>query len=130
MISKIVVAFNDSPEALRALRAGIELARACKGELATASIPSDVTDDISFAIVVDPEDPNVVREVQRRALGELHKKGVIIGEGAWSSDDRFSRRRQRNTGDTPLSKKAPCRSSPDWVSSARLLFAPTAEFDL
>jgi nucleotide-binding universal stress UspA family protein len=80
MISKIVVASNDSPEAQRAHRAEIELARACKAELATVSIPSDLTAYTSFAIVVDPEAPNVIREVQRRTHGELHKKASRLAQ--------------------------------------------------
>ncbi|WP_433964632.1 universal stress protein [Tunturiibacter gelidiferens] len=80
MFSKIVVALNDLPESQRALRAGIELARACKAEFATVSILSDLPAYTSFAIVVDPEIPNVIREDQRRAHGELHEKASILAK--------------------------------------------------
>jgi nucleotide-binding universal stress UspA family protein len=80
MFSKIVVALNDLPESQRALRAGIELARACNAELATVSILSDLPAYTSFAIVVDPEIPNVIREDQRRAHGELHEKASILAK--------------------------------------------------
>jgi nucleotide-binding universal stress UspA family protein len=80
MFSKIVVALNDLPESQRALRAAIELARACNAELATVSILGDLPAYTSFAIVVDPECPNAMREGQRRAHGELHEKASLLAQ--------------------------------------------------
>ena len=80
MFSKIVVALNDLPESQRALRAGIELARASNAELATVSILGDLSAYASFAIVVDPDAPSAMREDQRRAHGELHEKASRLAQ--------------------------------------------------
>jgi len=74
MFSKIIVALNELPESQRALRAAIDLARACNAELATVSILGDLPAYTSFAIVVDPNAPNAMREGQRQAHGELHER--------------------------------------------------------
>jgi nucleotide-binding universal stress UspA family protein len=73
MFSKIVVALNDLPESQRALRAAIELARAWSAEIATVSILGDLPAYTSFAIVVDSNAPNAMRDGQHRAHGELHE---------------------------------------------------------
>jgi nucleotide-binding universal stress UspA family protein len=80
MFTKIVVALNDLPQSQRALRAGIDFAHACKAELATVSILSDLPAYTSFAIVVDPNAPNAMREGQRRALTELHEKASRLAQ--------------------------------------------------
>jgi Universal stress protein family len=80
MFTKIVVALNDLPESQRALRTAIELARASNAELATVSILGDLPAYTSFAIVVDPNAPNAMRESQRRAHGELHKKASLLAQ--------------------------------------------------
>jgi nucleotide-binding universal stress UspA family protein len=80
MFIRIVVALNDLPESQRALRAGIELARACESSLGTVPILSDLPAYTSFAIVVDPEAPNVIREGQRRVHGELHEKLSLLAQ--------------------------------------------------
>jgi nucleotide-binding universal stress UspA family protein len=74
MFSKIVVALNDLPESQRALRVAIELAQASHAEIATVSILGDLPAYTSFAIVVDPNAPNAMRDDQRRTHGELHEK--------------------------------------------------------
>jgi len=80
MFSKIVVALNDLPESQRALRAAIELARASNAELATVSILGDIPAYTSFAIVIDSNAPNAMREDQRRAHGELHEKASRLAQ--------------------------------------------------
>jgi nucleotide-binding universal stress UspA family protein len=81
MFSKIIVALNELPESQRALRAAIDLARVCNAELATVSILGDLPAYTSFAIVVDPNAPNAMREGQRRAHGELHERASqLAGE--------------------------------------------------
>jgi nucleotide-binding universal stress UspA family protein len=74
MFSKIVVALNDLPESQRALRAAIDFARTSGAELATVSILGDLPAYTSFAIVVDPDAPNSMKEDRRRAQAELHEK--------------------------------------------------------
>ena len=64
MFTKVVVALNDLPESQRALRTAIELARACNAELATVSILGDLPAYTSFAIVVDPNAPDAIKEEQ------------------------------------------------------------------
>jgi nucleotide-binding universal stress UspA family protein len=80
MFSKIVVALNDLPESQRALRAAIELARACNSELATVSILGDLPVYASFAIVVDPNAANSMRDDQRRIHDELHEKASRLAQ--------------------------------------------------
>ena len=80
MFSKIVVALNDLPESQRALRAGIELAHAYNAELATVSILGDLPAYTSFAIVVDPNAPDAIKEARRRAHGELHEKASQLAQ--------------------------------------------------
>ena len=80
MFSKIVVALNELPESQRALRTAIELARTCNAELATVSILGDIPAYTSFAVVVDPNAPNVMRGDQRRVHGELHEKASQLAQ--------------------------------------------------
>ena len=80
MFSKIVVALNELPESQRALRAGIDLASAYNAELATVSILGDLPAYASFAIVVDPGAPSTMKEGQRRAHDELHKKALLLAQ--------------------------------------------------
>jgi nucleotide-binding universal stress UspA family protein len=80
MFSKVVVALNDLPESQRALRTAIELARACNAELTTVSILGDLPSYASFAMVVDPNTPNAMKEVRRRAHGELHEKALLLAQ--------------------------------------------------
>jgi nucleotide-binding universal stress UspA family protein len=80
MFSKIVVALNDLPESQRALRAAIDLARASNAELATVSILGDLPVYTSFAIVVDPNAPDAMRDGQHRAHSELHEKASRLAQ--------------------------------------------------
>jgi nucleotide-binding universal stress UspA family protein len=80
MFSKIVVALNDLPESQRALRTAIELARATSAEIATVSILGDLPAYTTFAIVVDANAPNVLREGQRRIHAELHEKASRLAQ--------------------------------------------------
>ncbi|HEY6763698.1 MAG TPA: universal stress protein [Candidatus Sulfotelmatobacter sp.] len=81
MFTKIVIALNDLPESQRALRTAIELARACNAELATVFILGDLPAHTSFAIVVDPNAPNELKEDRRRAYSELHEKAALLAQG-------------------------------------------------
>jgi nucleotide-binding universal stress UspA family protein len=80
MFSKIVVALNELPESQRALRAAIELARACNAELATMSLLGVLPAYASFAVVVDPNAPNALRDGQRQAQNELHEKASRLAQ--------------------------------------------------
>lgn len=80
MFSKIAVALNELPESQRALRAAIELARTCSAELATVSFLGELPAYSSFAIVIDPNAPNAMREGLRRAHGELHEKASLLAQ--------------------------------------------------
>ena len=80
MFSKIVVALNELPESQRALRAAIDLARACNAELATVSILGDLPAYASFAIVVEPTAPSAMKDARRRAQGELHEKASRLAK--------------------------------------------------
>ncbi len=80
MFSKIAVALNELPESQRALRAAIDLARACNAELVTVSFLGDLPAYTSFAIVADPNAPNVMKDARRRVHGELHEKASLLAQ--------------------------------------------------
>jgi nucleotide-binding universal stress UspA family protein len=80
MFSKIVVALNDLPESQRALRTAIEFARVSNAELVTVSILRDLPAYTSFAIVVDPTAPDVMKEDQRKAQSELHERASLLAQ--------------------------------------------------
>jgi len=80
MFSKIAVALNELPESQRALRTAIELARICDAELATVSFLGDPPAFASFAVAVDPNAPNAMKEAQRRVHGELHEKASQLAQ--------------------------------------------------
>jgi nucleotide-binding universal stress UspA family protein len=80
MFSKIVVALNELPESQRALRAALDLARTCNAELATVSFLGDLPAYTSFAIVIDPNAPNAIRDDQRRIHGKLHEKASQLAQ--------------------------------------------------
>ena len=80
MFSRIVVGLNHLPESQRALRTAIDLARVCGAELATVSILGDLPAYTSFAIVVDPDAPNAMKEDLRRAHCELHERAAKLAQ--------------------------------------------------
>jgi nucleotide-binding universal stress UspA family protein len=80
MFSKIVVALNDLPESQRALRTAIDLARSLGATVATVSILGDLPAYTSFAIVVAPGAPAVMKEDRRRIQAELHEKAARLAE--------------------------------------------------
>ena len=105
MFSKIVVALNDLPESQRALRTAIELARACKAELATVSILGDLPAYTSFAIVVDPNAPNAMMEDRRQAHKEMHEKASLLAQEHGCSREGLDRRGAGGACDTSFSKE-------------------------
>jgi nucleotide-binding universal stress UspA family protein len=74
MFTKIVVTLNDLPESQHALPTAIERARACNAELETVSILGNLPVYTSFAILVDPNAPDEMKDDRRRAYNELHEK--------------------------------------------------------
>ena len=80
MFTKIVVALNDLPESQRALHAAIELARANNAELTTVSVLGELPTYTPFAVIVDPNTPNAMKEERRRAHGELHEKASLLAQ--------------------------------------------------
>jgi nucleotide-binding universal stress UspA family protein len=80
MFSKIAIALNKLPESQRALRAAIDLARICNAELATVSFLGDLPAYTSFAIVIDSNAPNAMKDAQRRAHSELHEAASRLAQ--------------------------------------------------
>jgi nucleotide-binding universal stress UspA family protein len=78
MFSKIVVALNDLPESLRALQTAIDIAASFKSSLATVSILGDLPAYTAFAIVVDPDAHEAIREARLRLHNELHGKAAEL----------------------------------------------------
>ncbi len=73
MFKKIAVAYNESPEAQRALTSAIQLARSLNAELATITVMADIPSYTAFASVADPSLPQVLNADRERFYDTLQK---------------------------------------------------------
>ena len=71
MFKKIVVAYNESPEAGRALVSAIHLARILGAELRVASVVQDLPAYTAYATAVDSSIPLTLREGRRQRYEQL-----------------------------------------------------------
>jgi nucleotide-binding universal stress UspA family protein len=86
MFRKIVVAYNDSHEAERALRAAIQLAKSLSAELHTVTVMTGLPAYTAFAGAADLSLPEMLRDdqakshgiLQERALGLAHESGIEL----------------------------------------------------
>jgi nucleotide-binding universal stress UspA family protein len=84
MFQKIVVAYNETPEAQRALRVGILLAKRLDAELQTVTAMVDLPGYTAYADAADPairhqlqEDlPKFYTEVQNKARAQIEGWGI------------------------------------------------------
>jgi hypothetical protein len=74
MFQKVVAAYNESPEAERALISAIRLTKIMNGELAAITVMADLPAYTAFASVGDPSLPHALR--QDRAAFYEHRRLV------------------------------------------------------
>ena len=74
MFRKIAVAYNESPEAQRALASAILLASSLSAELETITVMSEPPSYTAFASAADPSLPQLLREDRLEFYDALHDK--------------------------------------------------------
>jgi nucleotide-binding universal stress UspA family protein len=81
MFHRIVVAYNESPEAHRALAAGILLAKSLDAELQTITAVVDWPSYTAFAGAADPAIPRLLEDDRQKFYTELQNKAHAQVEG-------------------------------------------------
>lgn len=71
MFEKIVIAYNESPEASRALATAIHLAKLLGAELRVVSVVQDLPAYTTYATAVDSSIPNKLHEERAKRYEEL-----------------------------------------------------------
>jgi nucleotide-binding universal stress UspA family protein len=74
MFQKVVVAYNESPEAERALISAIRLTKIMNGELQTVTVMADLPAYTAFASVADFSLPQALREDREKFYEHLQEK--------------------------------------------------------
>ena len=80
MFRKIVVAYNPTPEAHRALVSATLLARSLDAELIAVTVMVDLPSYTAFAGVADPSLPRELDDDRLRAYAELQEKARVQAE--------------------------------------------------
>jgi len=75
---KIAVAYNESPEAKRALSSAILLAHSLGAELEAITVMKEFPSYTAFASAADPALPQVLRVDRARFYEELHEKARAL----------------------------------------------------
>jgi nucleotide-binding universal stress UspA family protein len=79
MFKKIVVAYNESHQAERALRAAIQLAKSLSAELHVVTVVTGLPSYTAFAEAVDSSLSQVLKEDQVKSHEVLHEKATRLG---------------------------------------------------
>jgi nucleotide-binding universal stress UspA family protein len=79
MFNKIVVAYNDSHESERALRAAIQLAKSLNAELHAVTVMTSLPAYTAFA-AVDSSLPHVLQEDQAKSHEVLQQKALKLAQ--------------------------------------------------
>ena len=79
---KIVVSYNESPEAQRAFASAISLAKALGAEVQTVTVMAELPSYTAFAGAADPSLPGVLREDRTRFYETLAEKARKTGVDA------------------------------------------------
>jgi nucleotide-binding universal stress UspA family protein len=80
MFQKIVVAYNESPVARRALVSGIELAKRLNAQIHIATIMADIPAYTAYAVAADPSLPNILNEDRRAFYQTLQLDVTTLAE--------------------------------------------------
>ena len=82
MYKKIVVAYNESPEAQRAFASAIQLAKSLNAELRTVTVMAELPSYTVYAGVADPALPRILHADRARfyeTLEEKSQRGTATG---------------------------------------------------
>jgi nucleotide-binding universal stress UspA family protein len=80
MFQKIVVAYNESPEAKRALASGMELAKSLNAQLHIVTVMADLPAYTAYAAAADPSIPNILDEDRRAFYLALQQNLTTLAE--------------------------------------------------
>ena len=80
MFKKIAVAFDESPEAARAFRSGLDLAKLAGAELTLITVIENLPAYISYVTAVAPDVPELLKEKRRAFYADLHRKAKKTAE--------------------------------------------------
>jgi nucleotide-binding universal stress UspA family protein len=78
MYRKIAVAYNESPEAERALGSAVQLAKALGAELMTITVAANASPYAAFAVAGDPSLPRVLAEDRAEHYEGLETKASVF----------------------------------------------------
>ena len=80
MFKKIAVAYNESPEAERALTSGIQLANTLGAELSTITVPTPLPAYTAFVTASGPSLSHVLMSDHENSYGVLERKASDIAQ--------------------------------------------------
>jgi nucleotide-binding universal stress UspA family protein len=80
MFQKIVVAYNESPVAKRALASGIELAKRLNAQLHIVTVMADLPAYTAYAAAADPSISNILDEDRRAFYHTLQQNLTTLAE--------------------------------------------------
>jgi nucleotide-binding universal stress UspA family protein len=78
MFHKIVAAYNESPEAERALISAIKLTKVMNGDLQTITVMADLPAYTAFASVADPSLPHELKQDRETFYQHLQEKARAL----------------------------------------------------
>lgn len=82
MFKKIAVAYDESPEAARAFRSALELAKLTSSELTIITVIERLPAYVSYVSAAAPEVPQILQQEKQTFYAELHHKAREIAEQA------------------------------------------------
>ncbi len=74
MFKKIAVAFDESPEARRAFRSALDLAKLAGAELTMITVIENLPSYISYVSAVAPDVPVLLKNQRHAFYADLHDK--------------------------------------------------------
>jgi len=80
MYTKIAVAYNDSPEAERALVCAVQLARSLGAELSTITVATELPAYTAFAAAADLSLPHMLADDRKKSCAELEGNARAFAE--------------------------------------------------
>jgi nucleotide-binding universal stress UspA family protein len=81
MFKKIAVAFDESPEAGRAFRSALDLAKLTGAELTLITVIEHLPAYISYVTAEAPDVPALLQEKRRAFYADLHRKAKETAQG-------------------------------------------------
>jgi nucleotide-binding universal stress UspA family protein len=82
MFRKVVVAFDESPEAERAFRAALDLSRSSAAESRIVTVVENLPAYMGYVSAIAPDVPVLLINERRAFYGDLHSKAIRIAAEA------------------------------------------------